>query len=1332
MAQYDGSIRINTLLNTLGLRRGEQEIRGSMGRISNAARKMATIIASAFAVSKVTQFGKEAIQAASDFEAMESQFSQVFGNMESAAAESLSEIARQAGITEERMKASYTKIAAFAKTTGMDVAGSMELANRAMVAVADSAAFYDRSLEETTESLQSFLKGNYENDAALGLSATEFTRNAAANKLYGKSFIELSEAQKQLTLLQMVEDANKLSGALGQASREADTWTNQTGNLSQAWTNLKANLGRLVLPMAIQAVKSVTNVINAINAMISRLSTAASAFRSFSELITGKKSSAGAGIPDNGMKDSAEGYNSAADAAENLADSTGKVAEATKDAKKAADGYLSGLDEVHRYSEDMESSGTGEGLGVAAGSAVGNVDYGSLAEGETVVDSINNKLLELWDNADFTEFGTLIGTSVKNALESIPWGKVQSAAAKAGKSLATLINGAIEVGGLGEAIGNTIAQAINTGLSGLDAFARNLHWDSVGKFIGDGVNGAIKNIKWKKAFSAAKNLGSGIADAINSFMKASDFKKIGSTAANYINTGILFYLSFGKRLNYKQIGRKIADGINGFFKTLKVRELADSISTWVKGALKTVSTLLKKTDFKKIGEKIGEFLSSIDLAGAMKGLGSLIWEAIKGAFSLLSGLFQSAPLETSLIAAFSLLKFTTLGKSFASSLSSSLTNAISSALPGILAAFGELAAISSTFESLTAGTGDFVAAIGKIAGAVAIAGAAMTATFGFPAGIIATALVGTAGAIAGVTSAMSDMERQAAEKEEISRYGQTIASMTEEIQENAEAIKDRIAQSKEYIGSVGVGEAQMAQDLSGRYFELAEKQGKTNEEMEEMKRIAGLLVEQIPELNQYYDEQAGLLDTTKQSVDSLIQSRLQEIKLNAIEEQLTQAYKDQATALEGLKKAADPVNDAQRTMNDLQDELKIAADRMDLYKKYEELGRELENCTGDTSKLAGEQKALWSELTKGGREFVDFNTLQTEISNAEHAIGDFQGKYDTVMKNFAESKSAYDAVGKQISGLTEMYTDGMASVAKNGVDGYTNWINSRNAQKTVEDANIELAKKAYESFNKGQDAHSPSRKFAEAAKYSVDGYVKGIVDNTKNALSTMGVFIRDILGRFNGIDKRFLPKGKEIISGIWDGIKGEWSGFIQDWADRRNFIESTFSNIKSTMEDVGKNIVNGIINGINSVWSTLVGWANSIKDLFSISPSVSAAGVSMVGGGSPKAASYFMPTASIPNTPIPYLATGAVIPPNREFLAVLGDQKHGTNIEAPLSMIEDASERAVEKALSRNNYNNGGSTSDRYVIHNVVQVNRRTLVDEIIKEIQLRQTITGRNPFELT
>lgn len=229
--------------------------------IEGAFRKIGTAITAFVALDKVKDFGAFCIQTAADAKAMESQFQQVFEGVEASASSSLSAIADNTGINENRMKGSFTKIAAFAQTTGMETEASLSLAERALVAVADSAAFYDRSLEETTESLQSFLKGNYENDAALGLSCTETTRNTAANKLYGKSFNELSEAQKQLTLLQMVEDANALSGALGQASRESDTWTNQTGNLKQAWADFAAMIGEKVLPIAVEIITKASEIV---------------------------------------------------------------------------------------------------------------------------------------------------------------------------------------------------------------------------------------------------------------------------------------------------------------------------------------------------------------------------------------------------------------------------------------------------------------------------------------------------------------------------------------------------------------------------------------------------------------------------------------------------------------------------------------------------------------------------------------------------------------------------------------------------------------------------------------------------------------------------------------------------------------------------------------------------------------------------------------------------------------------------------------------------------------------------------------------------------------
>lgn len=237
-----------------------QNIQSRLDTLSGSMTKFGTKSTLAL-TTPLTALGGKMIESAAEMNAASAQFSQVFGNLESDAASSLGKIADDTGIVEERLKGSYTQIAAFAKTSGLDTADALELSNRAMLAVADSAAFYDRSLEETAESLRSFLKGNYENDAALGLSATETTRNAAAMELYGQSFNDLSEAQKQLTLLKMVEDANALSGALGQASRESDTWSNVTGNLNQEFTNLLGTLGQNLLPVVTPIVQFISDLL---------------------------------------------------------------------------------------------------------------------------------------------------------------------------------------------------------------------------------------------------------------------------------------------------------------------------------------------------------------------------------------------------------------------------------------------------------------------------------------------------------------------------------------------------------------------------------------------------------------------------------------------------------------------------------------------------------------------------------------------------------------------------------------------------------------------------------------------------------------------------------------------------------------------------------------------------------------------------------------------------------------------------------------------------------------------------------------------------------------
>lgn len=238
---------------------------GSSGKsganeLSIAGVAAAQVIAQAFlaAIDVIADVGKQTVESAAEVRAETSQFEQTFEGVTQEAEASIKKIADTSGILSTRLNTAASNIYAFAKSSGGTASQSMDIMTKGLQAAADAAAYYDRSLEDTTESLMSFLKGNFANDAALGVSCTETTRNAAAMELFGQKYNELSEIQKQQTLLKMVTDAQELSGAMGQAAREADGWENVIGNLSEAWRQFLGALGELYLDDVISVVQVVT------------------------------------------------------------------------------------------------------------------------------------------------------------------------------------------------------------------------------------------------------------------------------------------------------------------------------------------------------------------------------------------------------------------------------------------------------------------------------------------------------------------------------------------------------------------------------------------------------------------------------------------------------------------------------------------------------------------------------------------------------------------------------------------------------------------------------------------------------------------------------------------------------------------------------------------------------------------------------------------------------------------------------------------------------------------------------------------------------------------
>jgi hypothetical protein len=162
-----------------------------------------------------------------------------------------------------------------------------------------------------------------------------------------------------------------------------------------------------------------------------------------------------------------------------------------------------------------------------------------------------------------------------------------------------------------------------------------------------------------------------------------------------------------------------------------------------------------------------------------------------------------------------------------------------------------------------------------------------------------------------------------------------------------------------------------------------------------------------------------------------------------------------------------------------------------------------------------------------------------------------------------------------------------------------------------------------------------------------------------------------------------------LASGMYYGISQKWNEFVWWW--NNSAVGSWFNNnvapwfSTSKWQQLGENMKNGLYNGVKGVVGNIVGVMNKIIDTVEsmVNKVIDAVNV-MIGGAISLAGKVNLKLGinklsrvNIGNIGIPALAKGGVIPPNSEFMAVLGDQKSGLNIETPLQTMIDAFNTAL-------------------------------------------------------
>ena len=212
--------------------------------VSNTMAKIGPIVAKATKAAGVAlvAFGAYGIKSAADLRVVEAQYGQAFQGVSKEADTMVDAMSKSFNILPERLKAPMSSFQSYFKGTGMEVNDSLAATEKAMTLAADSSAYYDKSIEDTSASLKGMMMGNYENGDAIGINTNATKIATAYNGKYGGSFEELSYAQKQNYILEYVNDIYELNGVMGQSERESKSFENVFGNLKSSISTFAAKV----------------------------------------------------------------------------------------------------------------------------------------------------------------------------------------------------------------------------------------------------------------------------------------------------------------------------------------------------------------------------------------------------------------------------------------------------------------------------------------------------------------------------------------------------------------------------------------------------------------------------------------------------------------------------------------------------------------------------------------------------------------------------------------------------------------------------------------------------------------------------------------------------------------------------------------------------------------------------------------------------------------------------------------------------------------------------------------------------------------------------------
>ncbi|ENZ12485.1 methyl-accepting chemotaxis protein [Enterocloster clostridioformis] len=669
---------------------------------------------------------------------------------------------------------------------------------------------------------------------------------------------------------------------------------NQLRLLQANFANLARTIGNLLLPI----VSKVLPYINALVIAIQRLFSWIGGLLGIK--IGGFSSSVGSAATDFGdMEDAADG----------IADSTG---DAAKNTKKMADN-LQEFDTLNVINSQKDSGSGGSGSGGGAGGLLDDAFNDAFAEyqlawdkafanmensAQELADKITRAFQRIWEAAEPTReslkrlwneglarLGDFTWTALKDFWSEflVPVGKW---------TLGT---------GLPMLVDNINAFLMKIDFPAINDALRNF-WQALTPFatkVGEGLIEFFGDLLSIGADFINFTVPNGINRVAEALRKISPdtAEKIGY-ALGVVATGIMGF----KTIDVAVKGVKnIYSPLQKLFKLvgpMKYVAIAGGIAGLVfaldKFGVIDVNWSVLATGFKNLASALGKFVSGIGqgLINFIKGITPIVSPTLE---SLINGTGKAFEFMAKVLNAIPESMLSGLTTAFLSFFAAFKTYEMVVKAGGLITAFANNIKFFGSLLPGIVNSGPILQNLASALGPSALGGIAFT--------VIAGGLLLIAQHIMKVTDA-------SAKSSAIGQFSQALSDLNDEVSQKTNQINTSLDNTRNAVETAGVAEAQVARDLAKEYNELSDKASLSAGEKERLKQVSDDLVDIIPNLSKYIDDETGYLDIQKESLDAVIQGYESLAQKQAAQEYLVEAYKNQYEAQNNVNKAIDEYNKA--------------------------------------------------------------------------------------------------------------------------------------------------------------------------------------------------------------------------------------------------------------------------------------------------------------------------------------------------------------------------------------------------------------------------------------